>query len=92
MIASAYLLQKLVASLLPTEEHKYVRGNSSKLTAMKNTQVKAFSVAFQGTDSGMLKLNPLMLVMYMAKYWKIKYNLTIRGFVKEDTNEDRTQA
>lgn len=92
MIASAYLLQKFVASLLPTEEHKYVRGNSSKLTAMKNTQVKAFSVAFQGTDSGMLKLNPLTLMMHMAKYWKIKYNLTNRVFVKKNSNEDGTQA
>lgn len=59
---------------------------------MKNTPVKALPVTFQGTDSGRLKLNSLMLMMYMAKYWKIKYNLTNRGFVKEDSNEDRTQA
>lgn len=91
-MASAYLLQKFVAFLSPTEEHKYVRGNSSKLTAMKNAQVKAFCVVFQSADSAILKLNPLILMTYMAKYWKIKYNLNNRGFVKEDSNEDHTQA
>jgi len=41
----------------------------------------------------MLNLDPLMLVMYKAKYWKIKHNLlTNMIFVKEDSNADCTQA
>lgn len=78
MLAPAYLPREFVASLLPTEEHEYGRGKSSKLTVMKNTQVTASSVAFQGTAGGMLELIPLTLLRDMVKYWKIKYNLPKR--------------
>lgn len=58
---------------------------------MKNTQVKAFCVAFQGADSGILKLNPNAYGA-QGKGLENKIEPEQQGFVKEDSNEDHTQA